>query len=120
MGELDDSFGELDQQASPPTCFYRKISTETPIETKGKAFQSEFKRERKEGALEGWSTFPFGELDGSNSPNEHFERVVRSNSPNGRVGRLIRSNSPNRRVGWFDLSNLSFDGTLMRSFRKCY
>ncbi|KAF3528778.1 hypothetical protein DY000_02039863 [Brassica cretica] len=71
-------------------------STETPIETKRKALQSEFKRERKGGALEGWSTRQFGELN-------------RSNSPNGRVGGLARSNSQKARVGRLGWSNLSFD-----------
>ncbi|KAF2585348.1 hypothetical protein F2Q70_00035755 [Brassica cretica] len=55
-----------------------------------------FPSERKGGALEGWSTRQFGELD-------------RSNSPNGRVGGLARSNSPKARVGRLGWSNLSFD-----------
>ena len=109
MGELDGSFRELDQLASRPTCFYRKISSETSIEMKQKAFRSEFTRESIGGAIGGWfncPTRPFSELDSSNSPN-------------GRVGRCIRSNSPNRGAGWFARSNLSFGGTSMRSFRKC-
>ncbi|KAF3523093.1 hypothetical protein F2Q69_00048244 [Brassica cretica] len=93
MGELDNLFGELDQLASPRTCFYRKISTETPIETKQKDFLSELKRERKGGALGG-----------------------SSNCPTRQIGELDGSRSLNGRVGWFARSNLSFDVKL--NFRK--
>ncbi|WZZ44879.1 hypothetical protein YC2023_041138 [Brassica napus] len=65
--------------------------------------------ERKQGALGGLSTCPTrqtGELDDSFGPTRPFGALDGSNSPNGRVGRCIRS-------------NLSFDGSLMRSFRKC-
>ena len=88
---------------------------------KQKAFRSESKRERKEGAFGGGGvptvqlakraslddsfgpTRPFGELDGSFGPTRPF-------------GELDGSNSPNRRVGWFARYNLSFDGPLMRSY----
>ncbi|KAF3608367.1 hypothetical protein DY000_02049974 [Brassica cretica] len=44
---------EWKQAKKSPTCFRRKISTETPIETKRKAFRSGFKREHKGGAFLG-------------------------------------------------------------------
>ncbi|KAF2590548.1 hypothetical protein F2Q70_00039488 [Brassica cretica] len=58
-----------------PTCFYRKISTETPIEIKRKVFRSEFKLERKGGALGGCSnclTHQTGELDDSFGPTRRM------------------------------------------------
>ncbi|KAF2576105.1 hypothetical protein F2Q70_00002844 [Brassica cretica] len=78
------SFGELDQLASPPTCFYRKISTETPIETKQNAFQSEFNRERKGRALGKWSNCPtrqMGDLDDSFGPTRRTGRLDDSFGP---------------------------------------
>ncbi|KAF3594825.1 hypothetical protein DY000_02020976 [Brassica cretica] len=84
MGELHDSFGELDQLASPPTCFYHKISPETPIETKQKAFRSDFQRQRKGGALGGWSTCPpprMGEFDDSFGPTRRTGELDGSLGP---------------------------------------
>ncbi|KAF2543648.1 hypothetical protein F2Q70_00035841 [Brassica cretica] len=73
-----------------PTCFYRKMSTETPIEMKRKLFRPDFKRERKAGAVGGLSNCPThrtGELDDSFGPTRPFGDLDWSNSPNGRVGR---------------------------------
>ncbi|KAF3526873.1 hypothetical protein F2Q69_00047394 [Brassica cretica] len=57
---LDESYlflsslrSEWKQAKKSHTCFRRKISTETPIETKRKAFRSGFKREPKGGTFWG-------------------------------------------------------------------
>ena len=52
---------------------------------------------------------PWGLVKLYNSPNGWVRRLVWSNSP-------VRSNSPVLLVRWFVRSNLSFNGTLMRSF----
>ncbi|KAF3541058.1 hypothetical protein F2Q69_00022872 [Brassica cretica] len=44
---------EWKQAKKSPTCIRRKISTETPIETKRKALRCGFKRERKGGPFLG-------------------------------------------------------------------